>query len=162
MVINLFIPFFLGGAPAPQYLIDFWNAIIDPEGIVKTDNVWTLRDGFKWIGNLDRMVIRECYVTLADRVLDGVTKISLVLGIKGIGKTVFINYLMVRIVDKYRALNEAPPDIVYIWRPDTIKRVKFSVGSVVNLLASQPAPFCLSDSVDIADSSLGTELLLWK
>jgi hypothetical protein len=106
------------------------------------------------------MVIRECYVTLADRVLNGVTKISLVLGIKGIGKTVFINYLMVRIVEKYRALNEAPPNIVYVWKPDDIRRVRFTVDGVLNLPISQPAPFYLSDSVDIADASLGSELLL--
>jgi len=52
-------------------------------------------------------------ITLADKLLDGVTKISRVLGNKGIGKIVFINYLIVRIVEKYRALNVAVPDIIY-------------------------------------------------
>eukprot|EP01036_Dinobryon_divergens_P026908 gene26908-35604_t len=144
----------------PQNLIYFWEAVNDPEGIVKTGNLWTLANGARWIGNLARMVIRDCYVTLADKVLDGVTKISLVLGIKGIGKTVFINYLLVRIVEKYRALNEALPDIVYVWKPDDIKRVRFSADGVFGLPSSIPAPFYLSDSVDIADASLGTTLLL--
>eukprot|EP01035_Chromulina_nebulosa_P026149 gene26149-34192_t len=48
------------------------------------------------------------------KVFDGVTRTTLVLGMKGIGKTVFINYLMVRIVEKYRASHEALPDIIYI------------------------------------------------
>ena len=65
---------------------------------------------------MNRMVVRACYVSLADKVLNGVTKISLVLGIKGIGKTVFMNYLIVRIVEKYRALGEVVPNIVYSWK----------------------------------------------
>ena len=60
------------------------------------------------------VVLCDCYVTLADKVFDGVTRLALVLGMKGIGKPVFINYLMVRIGEKYRALNEALPDIIYI------------------------------------------------
>eukprot|EP01035_Chromulina_nebulosa_P035290 gene35290-47421_t len=48
-----------------------------------------------------------------DKVFDGVTRIALVLGMKGNGKTVFIN-LMVRIVEKYRASHEALPDIINI------------------------------------------------
>jgi len=106
------------------------------------------------------MVVRVCYESLADRVLNGDTKISLVLGIKGIGKTVFINYLIVRIVEKFRALNQVVPNIVYTWKPDDTKRVLFSVDGVSAMLTSTPAPYYLSDSVDIADASLGTDLLL--
>ena len=106
------------------------------------------------------MVIRACYESLADRVLNGDTKISLVLGIKGIGKTVFINYLIVRIVEKFRALNQVVPNIVYTWKLDDTKRVLFSVDGVSAMLTSTPAPYYLSDSVDIADASLGTDLLL--
>lgn len=77
------------------------------------------------------MIVRNCFVTLADRLLDDVTSISLLLGMKGIiGKTVFLNYLIVRIIEKFRAKNEPIPDIVYTWKVeyDTIKRVLFSVG----------------------------------
>ena len=82
-----------------------------------------------WIGNVYRMVVRDCYVALADILLDDVTRISLVLCIKGIGKTVFFNYLIVRIVEKYRAAKEPIPDIVYTWKSDDddeTKRVRFS------------------------------------
>jgi len=151
---------FRGSIAAPQNLILFWNAVNNPDGIVKTENVWTLANGAVWIGGLTRMVVRDCYVSLADKVLNGVTKISLVLGIKGIGKTVFINYLIVRIIEKYRTSHEALPDIVYVWKPDDIKRVKFSADGVLSLHSSTAAPFYLSDSVDIADASLGTTLLL--
>jgi len=137
-----------------------WDAINNPVGIVKTGDVWTLPVGVHWIGDLDRMIVRASYVSLADKVLDGVTKISLVLGIKGIGKTVFINYLIVRIVEKFRALNTAVPNIVYTWKPDDTKRVLFHVGGVSALLFSTQAPYYLSDSVDIGDASLGIDLLL--
>ena len=109
---------------------------------------------------MNRMVVRACYVSLADKVLNGVTKISLVLGIKGIGKTVFMNYLIVRIVEKYRALGEVVPNIVYTWKSDVTERMLFSVHGVMTLLTSTLAPHYLSDSVDIADASWGTELLL--
>eukprot|EP01036_Dinobryon_divergens_P033962 gene33962-43872_t len=72
-----------------------------------------LATGALWVGDLTGMVVRDCYVTLADKVFDGVTRIALVLGMKGNGKTVFIN-LMVRIVEKYRASHEALPDIINI------------------------------------------------
>jgi hypothetical protein len=32
------------------------------------------------------VVLCDCYVTLADKVFDGVTRIALVLGMRGIGK----------------------------------------------------------------------------
>lgn len=145
---------------APQNLVLLWDVIYNPERIIKTGNVWTLPNGVRWIGDLNRIVVRACYVSLANRVLDDVTRISLVLGIKGIGKTVFLNYLMVRIVEKYQTLNEAVPDIVYIWKPDQIVRVRLSADGVQRLPVSTPVPFFLSDSVDIADASLGTTLLL--
>lgn len=88
------------------------------------------------------MVVRECYVTLADKVLDDITTISLILGIKGIGKTVFVNYLIVRIIEKYRSVNEILPEIVYMWNPDVIKRVRFSAGGVFVLLTRQPLTIC--------------------
>lgn len=120
-----------------------------------------LRDEAPWIGNVNRMVVRDCYVALADILLDDVTKISLVLGIKGIGNTVFLNYLIVRIIEKYRAAMEPIPDIVYTWKPDEIKRVRFSADGRVSMMStSSEAPYYLSDSVDIADSSLGTKLLI--
>ena len=145
----------------PSNLIQFWNAVINPDGIVKVDSVWALRNGAQWIGNLHSMFVRDCYVTLANTLLNDVTSISLILGIKGIGKTVFLNYLIVRIVEKFRALNQAIPDIVYTWKPDTIKRVRFSAASGVSVMgSSSPAPYYLSDSVDIADASLGERLLL--
>ena len=107
------------------------------------------------------MLVRDCYVTLADKLLDDVTSIALILGIKGIGKTIFLNYLIVRIIEKFRALNQALPDIVYTWKPDEIKRVLFSAGNGASVLHySSPAPYYLSDSVDIGDASLGTRLLL--
>mmetsp|Transcript_8288 Transcript_8288/g.12356 ORF Transcript_8288/g.12356 Transcript_8288/m.12356 type:complete len:443 (+) Transcript_8288:240-1568(+) len=106
------------------------------------------------------MVVRNCYIAFANKVLDDTTRISLILGMKGIGLTVFINYLIVRIIEKYCALNESIPDIVYTYEMDKIRRVRFSVCGVSSLSTSSPAPYYLSDSVDIADSSLGTKLLL--
>ena len=49
------------------------------------------------------MYIRKSYVTLADMILSGDNDelvAMLILGPKGIGKTVFLNYLMVRIAEK--------------------------------------------------------------
>ena len=108
------------------------------------------------------MIVRDCFVTLADRLLDDVTSISLLLGMKGIGKTIFFNYLIVRIIEKFRGKNEPIPDIVYTWKVeyDTIKRVLFSIGREATMVDFYAAPYYLSDSVDIADASLGTRLLL--
>jgi hypothetical protein len=94
-----------------------------------------LATGALWIWDFIRMVVRDCYVTLADKVFDGVTRIALVLGMKGIGKPVFINYLMVRIGEKYRASNEALPDCLHSLGSLADDIIKHAVGfSAVGVL----------------------------
>jgi len=128
---------------------------------IKTDNIWTLSNDAQWIGGLDKMFVRNCYIQIADKVLNETTKRSLILGIKGIGKTDFINYLIFRIVDKHRMLNIPTPTIVYTWKPDEIiVRIRFSDQGVNIMSFASTADYYLSDSVDIGDSTLGKNLLL--
>jgi hypothetical protein len=100
------------------------------------------------------MVVRDCYVALADKVLDGVTKIS---RLKASAKP---SSSTISWFESLRNTALHMKDIVYVCKPDDIKRVRFSAGGVLSLHSSTAAPFYLSDSVDIADASLGTTLLL--
>eukprot|EP01038_Epipyxis_sp_PR26KG_P009766 gene9766-13137_t len=145
--------------------IQFWNAIIsNNDDVIKTENIWTLSNGVQWIGGLDSMFVRNCYIQIADEVLLKVaTKRSLIiLGIKGLGKIVFINYLMVRIVEKYRMLNLPLPTIVfYTWKPDDIMRIRFTNQGVTCMQIASTADYYLSDfCVDIGDATLGKKIIL--
>jgi hypothetical protein len=90
-------------------------------------------------------------------------KTALILGPKGIGKkTMFLNYLIVRIVEKVRSQNGLESSsITYVHKPiDTTECVRFtSQGCAFD---SSNADYFLSDSVDIyiADGTLGESLLL--
>lgn len=136
------------------------------------------------------MYVRDCYKTIADQLLgeapstdaahsgaaaptkgagDGFStaqsdvsplKCALILGPKGIGKTMFLNYLMVRIVEKARSANTFDTlSIVYYHKPNDVAEgiLLSSTGCCVN---AHQADYYLSDSIDIADGTLGRCLLL--
>eukprot|EP01036_Dinobryon_divergens_P037006 gene37006-48292_t len=101
---------------------------------------------------------------LADKLLADVTEpfhLALILGPKGIGKTMFLNYLIVRIVEKERAAQSLQTlSIVYLHSLSTTtdQGIRFtSQGVSIN---SDGAEYFLSDSLDICDGTLGNKLLL--
>ena len=80
---------------APADIILFWSSI---HGVITktvppnntSPSIWTLANDATWpLGGIKKLIVRSFYKVLADKVLDGTTKISLLLGIKGIGKTVY-------------------------------------------------------------------------
>ena len=160
--------------------------------------MWTLADGARWIGDVQTMYVRNCYITEADRLLgegtylnhqadyyDGAEedgsggmgrrgpvalaehlitrkKTELIMGTKGIGKSMFLNYLIVRIVEKHRQAGIPLTSIVYISRvtAENIECIEFTpLGA---FLRDKPirGEYFISDSVDIAKATLGTSLLL--
>lgn len=127
------------------------------------ENEWSLADNVSWLGGAKKMFIRDCYKHDADELLGEpglALKTALILGPKGIGKTMFLNYLIVRIVEKVRSQNGLESSsITYVHKPiDTTECVRFtSQGCAFD---SSNADYFLSDSVDIADGTLGESLLL--
>jgi hypothetical protein len=89
-------------------IIGFWSEV---KNVCTNGNKWTLGNNATWIGDVKDMYVRDCYVTLANRLLEveGGVKIALILGAKGIGKTMFLNYLIIRILQKEQHSN---PSIV--------------------------------------------------
>ena len=69
------------------------------------------------------MHVRECYVQVVNLLLaEGGESphLALIIGPKGIGKTMFLNYLIVRIVEKERAAQSLQAlSIVYLHNPST-------------------------------------------
>ena len=108
------------------------------------------------------MYIRKSYVTLADMILSGYNNelvAMLILGPKGIGKTVFLNYLMVRIAEKVaKEKNMETFSISYLRRVSSQKDIclKFTAQGVVISNNALVSDYFLSDSVDICDGELGS------
>lgn len=77
-------------------------------GDIKNDDEWSLAENVSWPGGAKKMFIRDCYKHNADKLLgehDLALKTALILGPEGIGKTMFLNYLIVRIVGKVSSQN---------------------------------------------------------
>jgi Cdc6-like AAA superfamily ATPase len=146
-------------------LTQFWNAIINNEVDKKTDK-WSLPNGLVWLNGLKIMYIRESYITLADMILSGDNSelvAMLILGSKGIGKTVFLNYLMVRIAEKAAKENNLKTlSISYLYRVTGSKDIclKFTAQGVVISDNALVSDYFLSDSVDIYNGELGSRVLL--
>ena len=147
----------------------FWEAVQNPGGVIKANSKWSLLGNVSWIGGVKEMYVRDCYIELADRLLseggEPLPLLALIIGPKGIGKTMFLNYLIVRIVEKERAAQSSLEtlSIVYLYNnPSTTIAVRQGIrftsqGVSVN---SDRAEYYLSDSLDIGDGTLGDKLLL--
>ena len=143
------------GVHVDQEFVRFWDAIRNNRVLKGEDDVWIMPDGINWIGGHNRMYIRRCYIDLANQVLsetDGVQNISLCLstGLKGIGKTMFLNYLITRIFEKHStaAGDVQLPPIIYVCKEAEIQYLRFHHAGVDNIKSSHGGYF-LSDSVDI-------------
>eukprot|EP01035_Chromulina_nebulosa_P041435 gene41435-56055_t len=155
----------LGNSPNSLFT-KFWEAVQNPEGVIKRNSKWSLLGNASWIGGIKEMYVRDCYVQLADKLLADVAEpfhLALILGPKGIGKTIFLNYLIVRIMEKEREAQSLQTlSIVYLHnKPSTTTEqdIRFT-SQAVSVNANRSADYFLSDSVDIADGTLGKKLLL--
>jgi predicted AAA+ superfamily ATPase len=88
-----------------EKLISFWNAVQQHQNILKVEEVWTLQNDISWIGGIRKLFVRDIYKQYANEILflnDSGVKVErcLITGLKGVGKSVFLNYLIARIVEK--------------------------------------------------------------
>jgi hypothetical protein len=112
-----------------------------------------LRNNVKWLfGNCSSVIVRDCYTEYADNILTNpsdIITLALIKGIKGIGKTVFLNYLMTRIVKHHHDNGLSVPSIL-VFRED-MGVVRFNSDGVFfyKQNVSFSDEYCISDSVDI-------------
>lgn len=149
--------------------LSFWNAVTR-QNISKNGRNWSFSCDASWIGGIKTMYVRDCYVELADLLLgeplpSGIPVVplsmALILGPKGIGKTMFLNYLIVRIVEKARSDNTLTTlSIVYLHQPHGSTEVGIRFTSSGCTVDARKADYYLSDSLDVADGTSGRHLLL--
>ena len=147
----------------PEALL--WRAILDGQ-VRKEGARWSLPNEIEWLGNIKHMYVRDSYVELADYLLtDGTDrKLGLLLGPKGIGKSTFINYLLVRIVEKARSENALQNlSIIYYFQrlaQSQPEEIRFTItGASYNSQRIQ-AKYFIADSLDIGTASVGEKLVL--
>ena len=130
-----------------------WTAIVQNRIVVNETNprLWSLPDGIKWIGNIEELYNRECYDMITME-LETLTH-ALVFGTPGIGKTLYLQVLLVHLAQR-TPKGQPPPTIHYMYY-DVDKVVKLSFlgdGSVVDITNVLQAPkpnYLLSDSVNV-------------
>ncbi len=188
--VNYLLFYIIGGSSlgssinkASPNFFQFWGAITG-QNIIKNDKKWSFNDGTSWIGGTKIMYVRDCYVQLANKLLGENVPVetanfaqptvnpaqaplkpldcALILGPKGIGKTMFLNYLIVRIVEKARNTGTFRNlSIVYLYEQYELpSRIRFTAGGCSIITIAEEVDYYLSDSCDIADGTLGKSLLL--
>jgi hypothetical protein len=132
----------------------FWKALVD-NGVNKNGRLWTLPGSVPGIGGVETFYNRECYDDICEKM--GKMRRVLVKGTPGIGKTMFLQRLLVDIVEKVKATAEEEdkplviPTIDYLTEEQKVVKtyILHSDGTVTERQISRDADYVFSDSVDI-------------
>lgn len=124
-------------------------------GVVMKGRLWTLADSVPWIGGVDTFYNRECYDDIC-KSMDS-KRLFLVKGTPGIGKTMFLQRLLVDIVEKAKATAEEEekplviPTIDYLTEEEKVVKtyILHPDGTVTERQISRDVDYVFSDSVDI-------------
>jgi hypothetical protein len=130
----------------------FWKALVDT-GVDKTGRLWTLADeSVPWIGGVRTFYNRECYDDICNSMNS--KRLVLVKGTPGIGKTMFLQRILVDIVAEAKETAKVKgkplvlPTIDYL-AEERKTYILHQNGTVTERKISQDADYVLSDSVDI-------------
>ena len=129
----------------------FWRALVD-NGVEKDGRLWTLADSVPWIGGVDTFYNRECYDELCLKMNS--KRRFLVKGTPGIGKTMFLQRVLVDIVEKDKdeaKENNGLPRIDYVRNEEGVNITYRLQGDGTTTVANDHnfVDFVLSDSVDV-------------
>jgi hypothetical protein len=126
--------------------------------IKKNDREWTLSVGVPWIGGVETFYNRECYDTIQNDI--GNMKAVLVKGTPGIGKTMFLQRVLVDIVEESKLAGADFPTINYVREEDDgVRKYRLNQNGTITHANVNSVDYCLSDSVDLKVVS-GTTLTL--
>jgi hypothetical protein len=131
-----------------------WTAIVNDLVTENPTNrrLWSLPNGIMWIGGIQELYNRPCY----DEITGNIISLSRVLvkGTPGIGKSLYLQILLVHLARRAKTEGREPPSIVYVYRiyGVLVKLFFLPDGSVVDISGGQrppPPDYELSDSVDL-------------
>ena len=143
--------------PAPPRVDDFsavWNAILNHPIVENPEDprLWSLHGGIKWIGGIQELYNRPCY----DEITKEISTLThaLVFGTPGIGKTLYLQVLLVHLFRRAKIEGRDIPTIHYMYeaKKKVVTLSFLSDGSVIDItnVGRVPDPeYLLSDSVDI-------------
>jgi hypothetical protein len=131
----------------------FWKALLTSK-VIKNERSWTLPNSTLWIGDVSVFYNRECYDDLCSAIysrrLGPARKLVLIKGTTGIGKTMFLQRLLVDIVERHKDIKSKFPTINYITRKaGGVETFRLRGDGNVTLADHDNVDYELSDSVDI-------------
>lgn len=125
----------------------FWNALLSG-GVKKIGKTWSLNDNSPWIGGVKVFYNRECYDDLINEYGDN--KLVLIMGTPGIGKTMFLQRILVDIVEKCDGNYANLPVVDYVTRDlQGVVVYRLNSNGTVTIGDVNEVDYVLSDSVDI-------------
>ena len=135
-----------------------WTAVVNNQIIVENPSnprSWSLPDRIQWIGNIDKLYNRPCYDKITEDILSlGLTR-AIIFGSTGIGKSLYLQTVLVALAQLGQAENRALPSIYYQQhRYEKVEVFSFLCdGTVVNIsdeLCPPPPDYLLTDGVDVS------------
>ena len=138
-----------------------WSAILNNDIIENSKNprLWSLPLDTKWLGGIKALFNRPCYEEIITEIFDLSLTHVLIIGTPGIGKTLFLQIVLVHLARIAKKKGCFPPTIYYMFYDVGGKLIKLSLladGSVVDIsdVGQVPDPdYMLSDSVDLVKTS---------
>ena len=134
-----------------------WTAIVNHPIVENPENprLWSLHGGIKWMGGKQELYNRPCY----DEITKNISTLThvLVFGTEGIGKTLYLQALLVHLFRRAQEEGRDIPTIHYLYNTyGKVATLSFlSDGTVVNIsnVLEPPDPdYLLSDGVDLSEA----------
>lgn len=124
---------------------------------------YTEIDGAQWLPGLPRLYVRDCYHKLSQLFLADGVKYALLLGTPGIGKSLYMRWLIAFLAR--RAIDEGDASVVFRIsfheRSEVVDYLCSLDGTVIAFNKDAPTPtYYFSDSVDIDKVGLSSKLSL--
>ena len=144
--------------PETDEFVALWKKVVNAGPVQTSDGYSTVGD-VPWLDLVKRLYVRPCYLALKEKII-GHLKSVLVLGTPGIGKSLFLRWLLVAIardnLDNTKPhisfrVKFADKDFYCTTASDTVKVFKAQLGT---------PNYYFSDSIDISEYGLSSELTM--
>ena len=149
-----------GAIPETDELAGLWKQVVSMP--VQTIDSFSTINGVAWLDEVKRLYVRPCYLTLKQLII-GKLKSVLLLGTPGIGKSMFLRWLMVILArERLQSTDTTKPHVSF--RVCFSKKDYYCCTSSVKVrvyTADLDTPhYYFSDSIDISEYGLSSELTL--
>eukprot|EP01039_Chlorochromonas_danica_P011316 gene11316-12628_t len=145
-------------------IYDFWCAVVKPDAVVRDSTGKKLRfkDGLTrwgWTRDVDELYVRDCYTTAIQTL--GNVDIAMLEGTPGVGKSLFIFYLIYKVVFLSREQGQCIPTFLIADRDGTgyFLSVDLNGNGIVRAPTTETPDYLITDTRGRSNPSFTTQYI---